>query len=96
MSDTVRVRISDGYYEHEQFDLIPQTWWSDKDLYDIPAEQLARWEAAQGAWQDAQQEMAALMKERGDARRAAQAARQKREDARRVEIRADLYGGRKR
>lgn len=96
VSDTVRVHLSDGYYEHEQFGLIPQTWWSKDDLYDVPAEQVERWEAAQGAWQEAQQEMAALMKERRDARSAAQAERQQREGARRAEIRAGLYGGRQR
>jgi hypothetical protein len=92
----VRVHVTDGYYEHEQFDLVPQTWWSKDDLYDVPREQVDRWEAAQGAWAGAQQEMAALMKERSDRRIAEQSARQQREDARRAEIRAGLYGGRKR
>lgn len=90
--DTVRVRISDDYYEHEQFSTLPQTWWSADDLYDVPREQVDRWQAAQEAWTAAQQEMAALMDARRQQRLAGQAERRQRDDARRAEIRAGLYG----
>ncbi len=51
--DTVRTYISDDYYEHEQFDTSPQTWWSESDVYDVPREQVERWQAAQDAWEAA-------------------------------------------
>lgn len=93
--DTVRVYIADDYYEHEHFETLPQTWWSKEDVYDVPREQVARWEAASAAWGDAQEEMAALMNERHEKRMAEQAERRQREDVRLAEIRAGLYGGRK-
>lgn len=94
-SDMVQVHIADDYYEHEQFSALPQTWWSADDVYDVPREQVDRWQAAQDAWTEAQQEMATIMRERAEKRHIQQAEQQQREDARRAEIRAGLYGGRK-
>ena len=93
---TVRVHLSDGYYEHEQFHTLPQTWWSESDVYEVPREQVERWQAAKDAWEDAQREMASLMRERRDRHRAEQAEQRQREDERRAEIRRGLYGGRQR
>ena len=67
--EAVRVHLSDGYYEHEQFGTVPQTWWSKDDIYEVPREQLQRWEAASEAWTEAQAEMATLMSERREQRR---------------------------
>lgn len=93
--DLIRVHLSDDYYEHEQFGTVPQTWWSKNDIYDVPREQLQRWEAASEAWTEAQAEMAKLMNERRKQQQARQATQRQREDARLAEIRAGLYGGRK-
>lgn len=91
-SETARVHLSDDYYQGEQFSTAPQTWWSADDVYEVPVEQLAHWQAAQEAWTAAQQEMAALMDARHEQKLAEQAARKQRDDARRAEIRAGLYG----
>lgn len=97
--DTVRTYISDDYYEHEHFATVPQTWWSESDVYDVPRAQVDRWRAAKDAWEAAQGEMRALMTERSRRRTATpgpdenacgQAERWKAEEAARAE--AEYWG----
>lgn len=64
MSDTVRVGLSDDYYLHEQFVTNPKAGWSEENVYEVPREQAERWQAAQEAWEAAQQEMGTIMDER--------------------------------
>ncbi|MEU5596669.1 hypothetical protein [Streptomyces sp. NPDC020298] len=96
MSDTVRVGLSDDYYLGEQFVTEPQSCWSEENVYEVPREQAERWQAAESAWAEAQEEMGAVMGERRQQRNAARAESQRREDERRAEIRRGLYSGRKR
>jgi hypothetical protein len=109
----VHVQLSLDYSDElfEGFDPRPQSWW-DRDpkkaadvsggLYEVPAEQVARWDAAEDAWLAARAEIRALMEARAAERRAEREARERREaearereERRRAEIRRQLYGGRK-
>ena len=106
MSHVVRVEITDGVYVDErdvQFDTVERTAWSPENVYDVPVERVDRWETAERAWAIAQGEMQELVDTRAAERLAAMTERyereaegRRREDARRAEIRAGLYGGRKR
>lgn len=98
--DTARVYIADdccGFerFGHERFRENPPYQCADRDMYDVPGEQLARWDAAETAWIAARQEMTSLVAARAEQQRAQREERQRREDARRAEIRAGLYGGRR-
>ncbi|MEV7034614.1 hypothetical protein AB0N99_30835 [Streptomyces sp. NPDC093272] len=72
MSETVRVGLSDDYYRNEQFVTDPAADWSRENVYEVPREQAERWQAAQDAWEAAQQEMGAIMNERRPAIRRGQ------------------------
>lgn len=94
-SETRRVYLSDDYYRGALFDTVEQSWWPAEDVFDVPAEQVARWEEAEQAWADAQSEISGLVKARVNGRRQAEEERKLRDDARRAEIRAGLYGRRR-
>ncbi|TQF04780.1 hypothetical protein E6W39_24320 [Kitasatospora acidiphila] len=96
----MRVHLTSDYYRGVEFDSKPERWWDTAarartvdGVYEVPAEQLARWEAAQEAWARAEQEIEELMSKRSAQLAAERVERQKREDAWRAEVRRGLYGG---
>ncbi|MBM9509971.1 hypothetical protein [Actinacidiphila acididurans] len=93
--DMARAYITDDYDLYEQFNTMPPSWWFDDDANEIAREQAERWRAAEADraearyWGEASKEMLAVMSER---RNRQIAERRGREEARRAEIRAGLYG----
>ena len=65
---TARVTLSDDYYLGSVWgDYRPQDTRSPEDVFDIPAEQRDRWQAAGEAYDAMQDEIAALMQARQEA-----------------------------
>lgn len=91
-SDTVRVHLYDDYYLNEQFDTQLGSWSSEDHIYEVPAEQLKRWEDARDAWEEAQAEIKKLISARSVERMRQRAEAREREQKRRAEIRRELYG----
>lgn len=67
MSEIAHVILGDDYYEHEYFRDTSGSYLSDYDkgnIYEIPLEVLVRWEDAEAAWRNVQDEIQQLIRMR--------------------------------
>ena len=79
MAETVKLYLSDDYYEHEGW-REASVWGASPDgIFDVPVEQRDRWQAAMDAYADMQGEIAGYLKARSQEQQAERAAQRQRQ-----------------